>query len=386
MGPKRRPHKRSSATLEVGNPTQSASAASAGDDSKLRFETPPTFDPEKTTYDVWKTALADWRHVTGTSLEDQGSVIRMHLLGEAKRAAQHVELDDIRSRQGVQKLLEELDRVFIPDAMVREFQLQHKLFRLVRSSDKTVCQFINDFSDQYLKLRQAGHSLPDRTLSYLLLSACDLTVDKIQLVMSSLNGTVTFQGMKHQLKLIFSADVLAQKPQQNDLFSSSGSETFLNKNDNDETAETTTLLANRQYRPQREYYRGRSTFPRRNFRTRARYSPHGRNPTSRHGLFMRCLRCESVYHLIRDCPENKPGGSSGYRRTNDGGQRRNSDRNDRNRERDNYSRDHEVNYSYLFVGCASSEQDRLQQLIKDTLGYAVLDSGCTNSVTGRDWF
>ena len=98
---------------------------------------------------------------------------------------------------------------------------------------------------------------------------------------------------------------------------------------------------------------------------------------------MKCLRCESVYHLIRDCPEK---GSGGYRRMNDGGNRRNNDRYDRNRERDNYSRDHEVNYSYLFVGCASSEQDKLQQLINDTLGYAVLDSGCANSVTGRAWF
>ena len=38
------------------------------------------------------------------------------------------------------------------------------------------------------------------------------------------------------------------------------------------------------------------------------------------------------------------------------------------------------------MGCASSERDRLQQLIKDTVGYAVLDSGCANSVTGEYWF
>ena len=100
---------------------------------------------------------------------------------------------------------------------------------------------------------------------------------------------------------------------------------------------------------------------------------------------MKCLRCESVYHFIRNCPESgnyRNSENNGYRRPNEGGQRRN----DMNRGRDNFPRDHEVNYSYLFVGCASSERDRLQQLINDTLGYAVLDSGCANSVTGEYWF
>ena len=371
---------RGSTILEVNSQMESTQMASEVDSQyRRRYETPPVFNPEEITYDEWKTALDDWCHLTGTPLEDQGTAVRMHLLGSARQAAQHVDVVDIRSKQGVKKLLVELDRVFIPDAMVREMLLLHKLFRTVRPTDKPVGEFLNEFSDQYLKVRQAGQTLPDKILSYLLLSACDMGVDKMQLILSSLNGSVAFDDMKHQIKLISSVDVLAQKTQQNEIVSS-GSDTFINKNDNDEKVESTTLYSNRQFGPPRGYSRGRSNFNRRNFRPRNRSASYGRNPLNIHGIPMRCLRCESVYHLVRNCPE-----SSGSRRPNEGGQRRN-DRNDMNRRRDNFPRDHEVNYSYLFVGCASSEEDRLQQLINDTLGYAVLDSGCANSVTGENWF
>ena len=376
---------RGSTTLEVNSQTESTQMATEVDNQqKRRFETPPIFDPEKITYDEWKTALSDWCYLTGTPKTDQGTAVRMHLLGTARQAAQHVNQQDIRSIHGVEKLLEELDRVFIPDTMVREFTLLHKLFRTVRPSDKSVSEFLNEFSDQYLKVRQAGETIPDKILSYLLLSVCDMGVAKMQLIMSSLKGSVAFEDMKHQIKLISSVDVLAKTTQQNEMVSSE-SETYINKNDNDEKAEPNTLFSNRQYGSPRGYSRGRSNSNRRNFRPRNRSASSGRNPNGRHGLPMKCLRCESVYHFIRNCPESgnyRNSENNGYRRPNEGGQRRN----DMNRGRDNFPRDHEVNYSYLFVGCASSERDRLQQLINDTLGYAVLDSGCANSVTGEYWF
>ena len=88
---------------------------------------------------------------------------------------------------------------------------------------------------------------------------------------------------------------------------------------------------------------------------------------------MSCNKCRSVFHFAKDCPEERQG------------------RDSRDQRDSRYSRDHEVNLSwlslsYLFVGCASSEKDRLNQLIEDSDGYAILDSGCANTVCGIDWF
>ena len=345
---------RGSTTLEVNSQTESSQMATEVDNQqKRRFETPPIFDPEKITYDEWKTALSDWCYLTGTPKTDQGTAVRMHLLGTARQAAQHVNQQDIRSIHGVEKLLEELDRVFIPDTMVREFTLIHKLFRTVRPSDKSVSEFLNEFSDQYLKVRQAGETIPDKILSYLLLSVCDMGVAKMQLIMSSLKGSVAFEDMKHQIKLISSVDVLAKTTQQNEMFSSE-SETYINKTDREGATSDTFYNRDtrRQYSPTsrdrydggRSYERGhrperyerrgpyeRGTRSDRDARGDSGVRDQRKNPRGNDGQPRKCMVCNSEYHYVKDCPEVK---------------KSREDYEKKNRDNKLHEKDHEVNLSW----------------------------------------
>ena len=112
---------RGSETFEAGKQYLCTPVASkVKNKSKIKYETPPVFDPENTMYEEWRISLGDWCHITGTALEDQGTAVRMNLLGTAKQAAQNVSTEDIRSIHGVKKVVEELDKVFIPEAMVWE--------------------------------------------------------------------------------------------------------------------------------------------------------------------------------------------------------------------------------------------------------------------------
>ena len=224
-----------------------------------------------------------------------------------------------------------------------------------------LCEFINDFSDHYLKIRQTGQSLPQDTLAYLLLSNCNLNVEKIQLVMATLvsknSASITYQAMKDTLNTIFASEALAKKlPQQNNQVSAE-SDILMSKSDTIEQNDNSKLLANRgsDYGRNNPNYRGRSTSGRRGFKFRHRSaSSRGRvNPLSDQGVPLGCLRCKSIFHFVKDCrEENRGNNNGGY-----GGYRGNSNRHDRNKERNGSFRDHEVNFSYLFVGCASSEED-----------------------------
>ena len=357
---------RGSTTLEVNSQMESTQMASEVDNQhKRRYETPPEFDPEKITYDEWKTALSDWCFLTGTPLEDQGTAVRMHLFSTVRQAAQHVDLVDIRSQHGVKKLLVELDRVLIPDTMVREFTLLHKLFRTVRPPGKSVNEFLNEFSDQYLKVRKAGETLPDKILSYLLLSACDMGVDKMQLIMSSLNGSVAFEDMKHQIKLISSVNDLAQKTQQNDMFNSE-SEILINKTDREGATNATFYSrdSRRQNNPtNRDRYECGSSYdrghrPERYERTRwsperyekRRWGTHERdtrsdrdtrgdpgvreqrkNPRGNDGQPRKCMVCNSEYHYVKDCPDVK---------------KSREDYEKKDRDNKLHEKDHEVNLSW----------------------------------------
>ena len=236
----------------------------------------------------------------------------------------------------------------------------------------------------------------------MLLSACNLNTDKIQLVMSGLKKEFTYMEMQDQLKRIFSTEVFTNNGEQ--LNNQGSSEILLNKNDTNVKEDNNVLSSNNEVlvsnnrqdnalmgsNKQSGYYRDnnncrntcshRVRFQRRNFRrlsgrSAGRQRPYirGRNPIDSNGYVMSCNKCRSVFHFAKDCPEERQG------------------RDSRDQRDSRYSRDHEVNLSwlslsYLFVGCASSEKDRLNQLIEDSDGYAILDSGCANTVCGIDWF
>lgn len=347
----------------------------------------PEMDLENMAYDVWRSQLDCWEEVTDAPIDLRALIVRLTLKpGLALNAALHVKKEQLKSKDGMTLLLDQLDRVFIPDALQRDYSIHHQLYRMVRPADRRVCDFMNDFADQYLKFQQTNHNLPEKTLAFMLLSACNLNNDKTQLVMAGLPKVLTYVDMQDQLRRIFASEVLANNGQQIDIQGSS--DVLLNKNTTGMTEDNNVLISNnavlvsnnRQdnafpgphnkqsgYQRDNNYrrdfsYRGRSQ--RRNFRRfsgRNAAKPYvwGKNPLDRNGYPMACNKCRSVFHFAKDCPEDKQGKNS---------------------------RDQEVNLSYLFVGCASSEEDRLKQLIDDSEGFAVLDSGCANTVAGIDWF
>ena len=119
--------------------------------------------------------------------------------------------------------------------------------------------------------------------------------------------------------------------------------------------------------PSRGSSRGR---PRKRFLNSYRNRSFGRNkinPLNKDGEPRGCFICNSIYHLAKYCPNASYKDDDNY------------DRNDRNKG------GRGVNWS-MFVGCASSRQNtKLEDLIDETDGYGILDSGCSNTVCGERW-
>ena len=95
------------------------------------------------------------------------------------------------------------------------------------------------------------------------------------------------------------------------------------------------------------------------------------NPTGRNGLPEACKVCNSIYHFRRECPDLK---------------RESPELNRRNDEKRDSNGPDIIQYAY-FVGCASDMEynDNLVSLAMETKGYAILDSGCPNTVCGKQW-
>ena len=340
----------------------SADAGTGGDDNKRKYEYPPIFDSKKVSFDQWKLLVDDWTHMTSTPPELQGMAIRMSLRDEALQAAMHVSTADIRSANGVKLLLEELDRIYIPDAMIRKVLILHEVYNLVRPADRSVCDFINDFSDVYLKVTQIGHSIDEENLAYLLLRSCNLDIGKIQLVMSTFTKTgLTFQNMKDSLNKIFAAEVLVkQTPNRANGFGSD-SDILLNTRDIEDNDENTVFYSNnrqdgspRAGASGRNNHYSRDRSPRRNSgRYDSRYSsprPYSANDRARNplknGVPLTCFRCKSTDHFIRNCPDENSDRSRERDRNSRERDRNSRDRDRNSRDRDRNSRSNEVSFTY----------------------------------------
>ena len=103
-------------------------------------------------------------------------------------------------------------------------------------------------------------------------------------------------------------------------------------------------------------YRGRGRGYHRNYRTES-----GLNPTDRNGKVMECFKCSSKKHLARYCDRDK------------------SD-SERNNQSDRKTKSDDTVYITLLT-----DDLKMFKLLQESLGMAVLDTGCSKNVVGEDW-
>ena len=211
-------------------------------------------------------------------------------------------------------------------------------------------------------------------MAFMLLAACNLNEIERKLVMSSMDE-VKYDTMKSALKRIFSSEI-AKNPL-------SDTKEMPLKNEpvfyGEENHEHENVLYSKE-----GYKRGRG---RSSIRSRGRRGigrglksnqnnwdsskTRKTNPVGRDGEVSRCLICDSKFHWARDCPDAYENDVKKERFEK--------------REIENSDEKHEecVNLS-LIVGFGN-RSEKLNVLVNESKGYAVLDTGCSTTVCGEEW-
>jgi hypothetical protein len=101
--------------------------------------------------------------------------------------------------------------------------------------------------------------------------------------------------------------------------------------------------------------RGRGTYN----RTYNSYS--GTNPTDREGKVMKCFKCGSVKHFARYCDKGSAENTG------------------------NITSKKEKKPIYITLLSRPQNERRMSKLLRESLGMAVLDTGCSRTVAGEDW-
>ena len=359
-------------------------------------------------YTRFKKEVYLWAATTAVQEKKQAGTILMALPEKDRETALNIPLDEIQNGKtvagadgeekkytGVECLLEKLDEIYLESMAKEKFICYDEFRKLSRKDNQNIRDFILEFEKHMNRLEDHGIKMPQEVLAYELLRACNVDA-YLYSVAVSLVDDLTYEKMKSVVRNLtqkkesashagFTPMKIVKKEQ--DAYFNNIDDTWSSTSGNfDEYG------LNFESEEQDTYYgyssRGRGNFSRsrgfnrfnygqsrnrggmRNFKSSnnrgsSTSKTEKRNPKDQYGNYMSCFECQSIYHLIKDCPEAGKKTSSTAT---------------------TYLNNKTENITLLQnLPRESQNKSTMECFTKNNFGLAVLDSGCNTTVCGRTW-
>ena len=253
--------------------------------------------------------------------------------------------------------------MFLQDENWRCFNNYLSFENYRRDGEVSIDQYLSEFDRRHHKLKECGVTLPDAVVACRLIKSCNLSEVHFQLALST-TPTMTFEAMRNTLKK---------------LFAECGNGVNL-----DHSCQPVPVTVTGQFTEKgttvETYYGERhdnsdGRYNRRGFSNRrsgsgwqaSRRGGGNRrgNPVGRNGQVTTCNICGSTTHWARACPN---GYSSQYEAS---------------------SGRYEANDDEIHITLMASEENldnKINTLMGESIGSIILDSGCSKTVCGEEWF
>ena len=343
----------------------------------------PTFNPDEDDYARWRKKAEVWSELTSLPEKKQGLAGLLALQGKAGIQGHNIPKELLKANNGLQILLEKLDEVYMPGMFDRQLGSFTDYYNCRRKPDQKISEFIPEYHAHKLNFDNTGGQIDNGTAGLMLLAACQLSREQKQIIRGHLEKKTNYDNVRDVLKTILGADMLNNTD--NSFGESSSSTLYGDREKQQDVASNSNAessLWNKsgsQFRPSYPY-RGRPRFSRSrqrgrpypridNFRAQmdnskqfSEYLKNNQNRLNRFGRAMECSFCNSRFHLRAECTDM----AKMLNETN----KKDSD---------------EPKFNYLMVFINEQRDNKLDALLNECMGLAVLDSGCPNTVCGETW-
>ena len=404
------------------------------------MKTPVLQGSDPKAFKEWKQQLKYWKKQCGLPEEEMGVRIAGEGLPQGSKAAEIVaRLDEeiIESKEGVKHILDSLDKHFLPSVVIQAFQATYNLFRFDKPVGTSAKEGANEFMKLYEEFNKFGGNL-ETVIALMMLYSQHLTAHDNQTILSNATQggkTLTVEGMYNSIVFYFSMEEIKKNKTMGESSFSNGNEIGRNiGSDNVGVLYTD----NRGLRgAMRSQFRGRTMFrgkrggpysqPRGHSRLEERQL-RGRSRFYRGGYTVRCFECGDRGHISKDCLRNRchtcgerdhykkdcPNQHNKVRKTLIGNSFQNVSGSKSQSEtripatkdgefffgNSNWDKDADIVHVSgieiqqdnneekvnFFVGCTNNKtSNSMKQLVYESQGHAVLDSGCATNVCGENW-
>ena len=299
---------------------------------------PPIFDPDvEDDYSSWKADIGIWKLLTDVGDKKTGPLVYLALKGKAREVVRSLKQEEIGGNTGYDKIIEQLDNVYLKDETSRMFCALKNFYDFRREGGMDFSAFIIEYERLYhkLKVTKIGE-LPTELQAFFLLKAANMTPDSEKLARAT--AKLEYKDMRDKIMKIFGdpgvldADDMVPQVKEEVNYGHG----FDNRH--------------RGRGPARGTGRG-------NFRSDRAEAPGNSGGSGSFRGQMKCYACDSPDHFVRQCPHKQ------------------------NIRRRTYEQQMNVHITLL----NSRPGEKQHSLLGESFGKAVLDSGCSKTVAGRVW-
>ena len=122
------------------------------------FNAPPQFTKEKA-YERFKNELLAWKRITEVKKEKQGILVALSLPDDAEcgireRVFDEVSLDDLEKENGLDTLIEFLDKHLGKDDLADSLLKFEDFEEFIKEDEQSMTEFISKFDQKYNKISQ----------------------------------------------------------------------------------------------------------------------------------------------------------------------------------------------------------------------------------------
>ena len=351
---------------------------------------PPILDDEGVTFVNWRIRSEIWAdNEPNIRTKNKARTIMTKLPDRAFEYVKHLR-ETVKCKDGVKILLDKLAELFIPDKLGDRIKVYGKLSNLRRKEHECVLKHIEEYMKTFREYRTlcVSSEYDDSDLALDIMISCNLSDADTKTVSAQMDEPPSSANVIQILKRIFSMtnqETFNKNKNDPDIFLAKAG--YVRKHDrsfgDDRGSHSSFYERGNNRRDDRDpnsifYERGnnRRTFRpgNKNGRSKPWDKPweknqrgQTKNKVGKDGRVMTCNFCESQYHFFKDC-EDYTNLKMEYRKRKNNGK--------------------DVHLSMItFVGCATQNksEEKLNALLNDSEGYALLDSGCSNTVAGEEW-
>ena len=346
---------------------------------RRNYKAPPAFE-EGMDYNDWKLDLELWQEFTSLERKKHGTALLLELKpGKVKDTVRSLGKAVLVAENAISQITTQLDKIYKEDAAQISYRVYSKFERYCRPEQMTLQSYISEFEKLLADLKKQEIKLPPEVLAYRFLNSANLPSEKVDLALATVKA-LTYKDMCETVSKIFSVQA------------------NIGAIENSAVTPSVKIETEECHYTNSSSFRGRGSLTNRSRgRSQSSYHPYKQTPRSS-SSYSGCYVCGGKDHSARNCPERKnrqakrvqePRYYEQYLAQEDPRNGQGAEPISQMEAEDSMATAY---MTFMVADNESTDQDcfvnskpNLGSLVYETLACAVIDSGCTKTVVGRNW-